>query len=310
MEVFTLNDLSNYNDYIKRLTKSEPKAVEGLNNTTYFYYQDKLLKMIYSIFDFKNLPDSWDKSYLLSNLYLYGLLIVTDTSIGTLPLVSGYSGVNVYGYPTDFNINNVVLGNLTGKIGIDGLPIYFGMTGVINGNFKYNTMIPLIQHYASLLAECDGSLQTTLINSRVAQIFEASSNAQMKTMEKVYDKISQGKPAVFIRKNGDEPFEHALFNNVKQTYIGNDLLTTKQSIINEFKSEIGFKAVNGAKKERLVSGEAEYNSSERYGNIYYWKDTLDKCFKAINKKYNFNITVEFNDKVLGSEVSEESEVVE
>lgn len=293
-----MSDISNYNEWIKRINRTQTSAVEGLNNSTYWYYQDKLLKMIYSIFTFNNLPETWDKSYLLANLYLYGLLMVVDTSIGVVPLISGYSGVNVYGYPTDFNINNVVLGNLQGKIGEDGLPIYFGMQGAINGLFSYSTMKPLLEHYATLLSECDGSLQTTLINSRVAQVFEASSNSQMKTMEKVYDKISTGKPAVFIRKNSEEPFEHAIFNNVKQTYIGNELITTKQSIINEFKSEIGFKAINGAKKERLVSGEAEYNSSERYGNIYYWKDTLQSCFDKINAKYGFNISVDYNDEVL------------
>lgn len=291
---------NDFNDFIKRINRTNPSAVEGLNNSTYFYYHDKLLKMIYSIFKFNNLPANWDKSYLLSNLYLYGLLMVVDTSIGIVPLVSGYSGINVYGYPTDFNINNVVLGNLTGKIDIDGIPIYFGMQGTVNGLFSYSTMLPLIEHYATLLSECDGSLQTTLINSRVAHVFEASSNSQMKTMEKVYDKISQGKPAVFIRSNPEESFQHAIFNNVKQTYIGNELITTKQSIINEFKSEIGFKAVNGAKKERLVSGEAEYNSSERYGNIYYWKDTLQSCFDKINTKYGYNISVNFNDDVLGA----------
>lgn len=289
----------NFNDFVKRVYKTKPSDVEGLNNSSFFYYQDKLLKMIYSIFKFNNIPDNWNMNYLLSNLYQYGLLMVVDTSVGVIPLISGYSGVNVYGYPTDFNINNVVLGNLTGKIGIDGYPIYFGMYGGVNGVYHFSNMLPLIEKYATLLSECDGSLQTTLINSRVAQVFEASSNAQLKTMEKVYDKISSGKPAVFIRKNGEEPFDHALFNNVKQTYIGNELITTKQSIINEFKSEIGFRAVNGAKKERLVSGEAEYNSSERYGNIYYWKENLDKCLQDINTAFNLNISVEFNEEVLG-----------
>lgn len=304
--------MSDFNDYIKRVYRTKPTPVEGLNNNSFFYYQDKLLKMIYSIFKFTNIPDNWDMNYLLSNLYQYGLLMVVDTSVGIIPLLSGYSGVNVYGYPTDFNINNVVLGNLEGKIGIDGYPIFFGIYGGVNGVYSYSTMLPLVEKYATLLSECDGSLQTTLINSRVAQVFEASSNAQMKTMEKVYDKISSGKPAVFIRKNGEETFNHALFNNVKQTYIGNDLLTTKQTIINEFKSEIGFKSVNGAKKERLVSGEAEYNSSERYGNIYYWKTTLQSCFDVINKTFGFNITVEYNDEVLDNESSEvvESEVNE
>lgn len=303
--------MSNFNEYAKRVARTKPSDVEGLNNSSYIYYYNKLSKMIYSIFKF-TLPKDWNKNYFLSTLYQYGLLMVVDTTIGIVPLMSGYSGVNVYGYPTDFNINNVVLGNLTGKIGVEGYPIYFSIDGVPNGVYRYETMQPLISKYATLLAECDGSLQTTLINSRVAQVFEASSNAQMKTMEKVYDKISTGKPAVFIRKNSEEPFEHTLFNNVKQTYIGNELITTKQSIVNEFKSEIGFKAVNGAKKERLVSGEAEYNSSERYGNIYYWYENLDKCFEDIRNSFGFSkeeLNVEFNEDVLDYDTEVDNESV-
>lgn len=303
--------MSNFNEYVKRVARTKPSDVEGLNNSSYIYYYNKLSKMIYSIFKF-TLPKDWNKNYFLSTLYQYGLLMVVDTTIGIVPLMSGYSGVNVYGYPTDFNINNVVLGNLKGKIGVEGYPIYFSIDGVPNGVYRYETMQPLISKYATLLAECDGSLQTTLINSRVAQVFEASSNAQMKTMEKIYDKISTGKPAVFIRKNSEEPFEHTLFNNVKQTYIGNELITTKQSIVNEFKSEIGFKAVNGAKKERLVSGEAEYNSSERYGNIYYWYENLDKCFEDIRNSFGFSkeeLNVEFNEDVLDYDTEVDNESV-
>lgn len=303
--------MSDFNEYVKRVARTKPSDVEGLNNSSYIYYYNKLSKMIYSIFKF-TLPKEWNKNYFLSTLYQYGLLMVVDTTIGIVPLMSGYSGVNVYGYPTDFNINNVVLGNLKGKIGVEGYPIYFSVDGVPNGVYRYESMQPLISKYATLLAECDGSLQTTLINSRVAQVFEASSNAQMKTMEKVYDKISTGKPVVFIRKNSEEPFEHTLFNNVKQTYIGNELITTKQSIVNEFKSEIGFKAVNGAKKERLVSGEAEYNSSERYGNIYYWYENLDKCFEDIRNGFGFSkeeLNVEFNEDVLDYDTEVDNESV-
>lgn len=295
--------MADFNKYIKYMTK-EPKSVEGLNNTSYFYYYDKLMKMIYTIFKFDNVPSYWCMPYFKEKLFNIGVLAVVDTSAGVLPLECSYEGINVWGMPVYFNINNVVLGNLRGKIGEDGELIYFS---VVENTYK--SMVQLVDRYASLLANIDGSLNTTLINSRIAQVFEASSNAQLKAMEKVYDQISNGKPAVFIRKNGEEPFEHAIFNNVKNTYIGNDLIITKQSIFNEFKSEIGINNSNTQKKERLIISEVENNKEELNSNIYEWYYNLSDCINKVNAMFNLNISVSFNEDVVNVK-GESKEVVD
>ena len=284
--------MADFNKYIKYMTR-EPKSVEGLNNTSYFYYYDKLMRMIYTIFKFGNVPSYWCMPYFKEKLFNRGVLAVVDTSAGILPLECSYEGINVWGMPVYFNINNVVLGNLRGKIGEDGELIYFS---VVENTYK--SMVQLVDRYASLLANIDGSLNTTLINSRIAQVFEASSNSQLKVMEKVYDQISNGKPAVFIRKNGEEPFEHAIFNNVKNTYIGNDLIITKQSIFNEFKSEIGINNSNTQKKERLITSEVENNKEELNSNIYEWYYNLNDCISKVNAMFNLNISVSFNEDVV------------
>lgn len=284
--------MADFNKYIKYMTR-EPKSVEGLNNTSYFYYYDKLMKMIYTIFKFDNVPPYWNMPYFKEKLFNKGVLAVVDTSAGVLPLECSYDGINIWGMPVYFNINNVVLGNLRGKIGEDGELIYFS---VVENTYK--SMVELVDRYASLLSNIDGSLNTTLINSRMAQVFEASSNSQLKVMEKVYDQISNGKPAVFVRKNGEEPFEHAIFNNVKNTYIGNDLIITKQSIFNEFKSEIGINNSNTQKKERLITSEVENNKEELNSNIYEWYYNLTDCINKVNAMFNLNISVSFNENVV------------
>lgn len=284
--------MADFNKYIKYMTK-EPKSVEGHNNTSYFYYYDKLMKMIYTIFKFDNVPPYWNMPYFKEKLFNRGVLAVVDTSAGVLPLECSYDGINIWGMPVYFNINNVVLGNLRGKIGEDGELIYFS---VVENTYK--SMVQLVDRYASLLANIDGSLNTTLINSRIAQVFEANSNSQLKVMEKVYDQISNGKPAVFVRKNGEEPFEHAIFNNVKNTYIGNDLIITKQSIFNEFKSEIGINNSNTQKKERLITSEVKNNKEELNSNIYEWYYNLSDCINKVNAMFKLNISVSFNEDVV------------
>lgn len=284
--------MADFNRYVKYMNK-EPRSVEGLNNSSYFYYYDKLMKMIYTIFKFDNVPEYWNMPYFKEKLYNNGVLAVVDTTAGVLPLECSYDGINVWGMPVYFNINNPVLGNLRGKIGEQGELIYFN---VVESRFK--SMTQLVSRYASLLANIDGSLNTTLINSRIAMVFEASSNAQLKVMEKIYDQVSSGKPAVFLRKNSEEPFDHTLFNNVKNTYIGNDLIITKQSIFNEFKSEIGINNSNTQKRERLITSEVESNKEELNSNIYEWYENLTACINKVNAMFGLNITVSFNEDVV------------
>lgn len=274
---------------------SIPRSVQGLNNSSYFYYYKKLQKMIYSIFKIENVPESWSLPYIKEALVNNGVFVVTNTPAGILALKTGYSGINVYNQPTEFIITNPVLDNIEGKIDDDGVMVYLS---IVDG--KYEPLAPLINRYATLLSEIDASLQTTLINSRVAHIFTANSTAQLKAMQKMYDEISTGKPAVFVRKNGlEEDASHAEFSNVKNTYIGTELLDTKRTIMNEFLTEIGINNANTDKKERLISDEVNANNSEMMSNVEEWFNNLEECITKVNNKYNLNIKVSLNTFVGG-----------
>lgn len=281
-----------YNQVVNNYRSTKPKKVNGVQNSSYFYYYNKLMNMIYNIFEFK-LPEEWDENYFKEKLFKWGYLIVTETSYGTVALKAGYDGINIYGAPVNFNITNPVLGNLRGVIGVDGYPIYLGRQ-----NNHYINVNELVSRYAELLANVDGSLNTSLINSRVAHVFEAESTTQLKSLQKMYDEISEGKPAVFMREIGTDS-NHTLFNNVKNTYIGNDLLLTKRTILNEFMSEIGINNNDVLKKERLISDEANSNAGELNANIYTWYSNLKKCIDAVNSAYNIGIGFDFNHSVTG-----------
>lgn len=286
---------NDFNAFVKEVNKINPKNVEGLNNSSYFYYFYKLYKLLSSVFTFDSLPDTWDESYLKDGFILHSPICVTDTEYGVIPLMSGYSGLNYFNQPTDFIISNPVIGNKQGKINEDGVMVYLDKW---NGHYK--SLDDVISRYAVLLSEIDGSLNTTLINSRVAHIFTAHSNAQLKKMEKVYDKISNGEPAVFIQNNTDENLDHAVFNNVKNTYIGNELLLTKRTIYNDFLSEIGINNSNTDKKERLITSESDSNMNELYANIYTWDTNLKTCFKKINEMYNIDVGYHLNSAIIST----------
>lgn len=271
------------------MNKFYPDTVEGLNNKSFFYYYDKLRRMVYSIFSFENVPDEWDLNYFKENLFLNGLLVVTDTRAGVLPLSCSTHGINYAGRPTDFLVNNPALGHISGKIGEDGELVFLD-------NFlgTYKSLDPMIVRYAVLLSDIDCSLNVTLINSRVAHVFEAGTDAELKSFKKLYDNISRGEPAVFLRTTVDRNGQHALFNNVKNSFIGRELLDVKRTILCEFLTELGVNNANTQKRERLNSDEVNSNNEELHVNTLEWQENLKNCLNKVNEKYGLNITFKVN----------------
>lgn len=289
------NDIG-YQNLISNVFSVNPKNVDGLNNTSYFYYRNQLYLKIFSLFTFENLPDTWDIDYLRDNLFRNGIMSCVEKDGVNYCLNCGYTGINVYNKPTKIMISNTVLGTFERTIHEDCELLYINY---LNGHFLSCERI--VNRYALLLAQCDASLNVNLINSRVAHVFIGESDAQIKSYKKMYDEISNGKPCAFIKnsKNGT-PLDNSKLDvlNVKNTYVANDILLTKRTIMNEFLTEIGINNANTNKRERLVTDEVNVNNEETNALLMLWKDTMTQCFERINKMFNTNIKVKVNENVI------------
>lgn len=266
------------NEYYRMLREYysiDPTLVDGVGNTSFMYYRQYLYELIYSRFIFVDFPMTWDKDYFRQCLFNEGVISICNTDYGVLALRGGVSGINIYEKPTEMIISNPVLGSFTRRIGIDCEPVYFeyfqnGITSMEN----------IVRRYAVLLAQTDASLNTTLINSRVAMTFTSKSDTALKTAKKMYDNVTRGVPALFMLtdKKDDELSTQPYFNNVKNTYVGNDILLTRQSIINDFCTHIGISNANTDKRERLIKDEVNANNEMTRTLINMWLETINDCF--------------------------------
>lgn len=284
-----------FTNLVSNFLNPDPKSVEGLNNSSYSYYRRQLYLKLFSVFKFNNIPDSWNMDYFKNVLFPKGFICIVDTPAGVLPLEGGYAGINVFNFPTKIIIGNPVLGTFERQIGTDGEILYFNY---IDDGFL--PAEPLIKRYAVLLASCDGTLNTSLMNSRIAHIFIGNTDSEVETYKKIYDDVSNGKPAVFLKKpTGAQLMEtNNEFLNVKNTYIGNDVLLTKRTLMNEFLTEIGINNANTIKRERLITDEVNSNNQETKTIVSLWVTTMNECFKRINKLFNLNISVELSTELL------------
>lgn len=275
---------------------TKPKNVDSAS-TTYFYYVDMLFRKAMSIYELKNIPEAWDKDYLMSVLFSQGFITITDTALGVLPLRCGISGINVFNHPTTVIIANPVLGNLERTIDQDCV--------LVKLQYNYRSIMNIIYKYAEFLASCDSSIAVNLMNSKVTFIGLVESKATAQSMKAMYDKITAGEPAVFVKGsqiNGD----NILYNHVKENFVAGDIQILKRKIMSEFLTEIGVNNANTDKRERLTDNEVEANDSEIQLNAGYWIDNIKEGFEKANKMFNLNIGIELKNTYNTEEIENDN----
>jgi hypothetical protein len=176
-----------------------------------------------------------------------------------------------------------VLGNLERTIDED--------CTIIKMSHTYRSdIMPICDRYATLLAQCDSSISVNLQNSKVTFIALASSKQVAQSMRAMYDKISAGEPAVFVKGdqiNGD----NILYNHVKENFIASDVQILKRKLMSEFLTEIGVNNTNTDKRERLTDDEVQANNGEVQLNAGYWFDNIKEGIEQTNKMFGLGLSV-------------------
>ena len=251
-------------------------------------YTEWCLKKLFGAFEFSGIPETWDYDYFLTHLFIDGYIAVTDTAIGVIPLLCGVTGINVFDHPTTAIFANPVLGNFEREL--------FGENratscALVKLQYDYNGVMPIVERYAELLAMCDNSIAVNLRNSKVAFIGFVSSKQQAATVQKMYEDIDSGKPAVYVKHGDGLTSDDIYYNHVKETYIANDVQLLKQSIKNDFLTEVGLNNANTDKRERLIVDEVNANNDEVQANVQHWLDNIREGLTHANELFGLNLSV-------------------
>lgn len=269
-------------------------------------YKTWCLKKLFGAFEFSGVPDGWDYDYMLFNLFIDGYIAITDTEIGVIPLRCGITGINAFDHPTTAIFANPVLGNFERDLFGDS---YVDSCALVKLQYDYNGVMPLVNRYAELLASCDNSIAVNLRNSKVAFIGFVSSKQQAATVEKMYHDIDSGKPAVYVKRGDGLTSEDIYYNHVKETYIANDIQLLKQSIKNDFLTEVGLNNANTDKRERLIVDEVNANNDEVQANVQHWLDNIREGLTRANALFGLNLGVKLR-KFNGGDRNEKAQNAE
>lgn len=239
-------------------------------------------------------PYTWDIDALKYQLFMLGFAVVFNSkTYGVVPQPGTLSGYGLQYQPTHAII-------ATPYFQFDR-PIMIGKEcELIKLTPDYTGIFDIVAKYATELREIDISLKSAARNTRLGYTMVADSDSSARTLKNVRQKILNGDDAIIdqkmIRKKKNEEAElpwYQFDRDIKQSYIVNDLLEARRTILVDFYKEIGVRMLDN-KKERMITNEVNAQEAETFIRSEVWAETLKTSVEKVNDMFGTNLSIEIN----------------
>lgn len=269
-------------------SRVSPSTVHAKNTALSWFFYRYLMQKIFSVYEF-DLPDEWDRDYFLYTIFTIGFggVLATD-KYGTIFQHGTLSGYNIYYRPTTFLVSNPALKQqyrlLIGE-----------QTELIKLTPDYMGAFDIVQMYGDMMAVTMESFGVNAINSKFAFVFMADNKTMAESMKKLYDQVASGEPAAFADKKlfdqDGNPKWNLFLNNLKQNYIGLELLESLTTIEDKFSTMVGIDNANVNKRERMLVDEVNANNQNTKALAQVWLECLKESFDKVNDMFGLDLSV-------------------
>ena len=287
------NSLPVLYDYINAYNaQRNPSTVHASNTGLSLYFQRYLMQKIFSVYEF-SIPDEWDKDYFRYTLFCIGFGAVLNTDkYGVIFQHGTPSGYNVYYRPTRVMVANPALNkSYMLNIGED--------CEVIKLTPDWRGCLDIVSMYGDMLALTLETFSINIVNSKLSYVFAAESKTMAESMKKLFDQVASGQPAAFADKalftDDGEPKWMEFQQNLKQNFIGLDLLEAMTTIENKFNTAVGINNANLQKRERLLTDEVNANNQDIKSLCSVWLDSMTDSMKKVNEMFGLNLSVKLKE---------------
>lgn len=264
-----------------------------LNNTDLWYqhYYDYLTSLAYQLFTWQGLPDSVDPRYLEMMLHEYGYVgFVYDDTLGYIVTSGTLSGrKNHYLLPTTFTANSPQY-QQTFKIFN-----YNDMAGDDKGVVIYNNDLhmpttPSIRLFAADLTE-NKMIMNVNRNAQKTPVLITANDGTRLSLENIYLQYKGNTPVIVANENFDP--DSIKVHKTDAPFILDKLNEHKNVIWNEAMTYLGIKNTNQAKKERMITDEAEGNNEQITASANIYLKARQEACERINQLYpDLNVSVD------------------
>ena len=266
----------NNKDYVRMVFSNESAIAD---------YENRMMRICLSMFEWVNLPESMNQRFLEKSLYFFGRAsLLYSEKYGYINLNCASDGfINLYDLPTKLNCYSHDL-HFTRDL-------YTGNTGkrkdeeciLVLNNYDYLPTYATIQLFAQKLAECDMTMNVNL-KAQKTPVLILTSDEQRLTMENLYNQYDGNKPMIFGDGNVLNMGSIKAIDT-KAPYVIDKISEYKKEIWNEFLTFIGVNNVAQEKKERLVSDEVNQNNELINYNLQSFLAPRQEACKQFNEKF-------------------------
>lgn len=255
---------------------------------------NNLLKRFMSVLKFENLDDTINPQVLMLSIIFNDSYMIIERDGVLRNVWGGLSGeLDFYGYPTRYLWSTGV------ESGEDS--INDGVVG--HSNSLWTPIAPTIYYYSKMLSHFDTSLRIASSNTRITPLYKASTDAERKQLDRIFDDLEKGKTThSFLQKqtlkeivddNGNLPLD-LTGKSGDSTYIPM-ILQAYDNVLARVCRELGINITNVMKRAQVIS--AEVNGYENYTQIYLTDllQNVRSAFDKVNQKWNRDWKVSLSD---------------
>lgn len=303
-----------YKSLVKKLKRGGvlPKNNQGYDyafdnkNAWYIFYKHYFTNIICSLFEWYNLPEGIDETFLEKNLNANGFLgFFYDDAVGFIVQRGTLNqDIDLYDRPKVFRVvspASSVLARQEYKINNYIDEVDPDNCVLIENDYFRNSSFYWVDLFASKLAEIEHSIQLARNSVKLPYIILTNEDNKL-SVRNFYQQIETGEPVIYLKekKSKDALDDGSLLDKIQvlnsgtqNTQILKDLYDERTLVFNTFLNFIGVDSVAvSGKKERLVSSEASSNDALVATSLQVKLDARRRSADLINRTFNLNIEVD------------------
>lgn len=307
----------------KRKSRNSLEDAILVNNATYFDYLERFKKIVLSLFEWENLPDSMDARYLERCLYYTGqaamLYLEPYGYINTKSATSGK--LNLYGLPTmircysygEINTSRRVYSGVSDAVAqVNG---YEDDTDdkksteaiLVLNNWEGTATAQTIELFAYRMYTAERAIDVNVRAQKTPYVVLTNENERL-SMKNALQQVDENAMALVGERNHFDP-EAIRTLNTGAPYVADKLTDYKHSIWNEFLTFIGVDNIS-EKRERMISAETMSNNECVNLNLMASLKPREKAAEQFNQKYGMDINVKLRSDIYNIIKSTESVVMD
>ena len=271
-------------------------------SSLYRYYFDFILRLLYRVIVFENIPETVSETFLKLVLYTQGKVcflkgdVIGESGSELLALnCSRADTPDVYYIPRKVLVTNPRLKkqyNITP--GDDCEILYLSEAdkyclSVVNGG-----LYSLIERTATMLADNDISINISQKNTRLTNLVSGDTQNTVDSIKAVIMAMYEGDPTIVVKSSLIDKLQGIpILNNTGQNHLV-ELIEVQQYILSHFYEQIGIQTHDQMKRERLISAEVNDNLELCYLNVDDMLVTIQEGLKRVNEMFGTDITAKLN----------------